>query len=1238
MRFKTLILPALCLFALFSCPMQAGAQTQPSYVPQVIPPSPNAASLMKFTDVPVSPYTGTSDVSVPIYTIQAKGLSIPISLNYHTGGIRLNEESGWVGLGWALNSGGMVSRTIRGQDDFTGTYFGGGVPFMPGDLAEIQPANSGPDPHFLGAVFNINKYLVAFNCSYLVYYTNGTTVDYTTPFYSIGSNSTSNWDLEPDSYSFNFLGQSGKFIIKPDKSIVLEKQDNVRIQLIKNGTGASDYVFIITDDQGNRYYFNDREYGGSASDPGHVSSWHLSKIVTQQNDVVTFNYTANGSLYVPEQQVQAFNMGCSNSGAQSFPTPATLYTNSMLQSIDFTNGQVQFVFDNVREDQQGGSKLNAIKVYSKSTAGLKYVKEHDLYYSYFGYTTTTNQKLELERLKLDSVKEIGTGMAAKPYSFIYNMAANQVGKHIYDIDHWGFYNGNHGNTTLIPTAHTSYSKNGSAGFPVDYSGAERSSNPSGMQLFSLQQVTYPTGGKSVFTYSANEYDYYNSMTGPNEYTQLDQVQVDTSFNISAFGTTTGTFNFSNIIAGSSPNVNVAFISTNYSTGWPSNDRCCADRVYFQTGGLAGVNKVDLSSSSLTCDATGNGCNGNITIPTPTQSATGYTWAAYVSSIPPADFSLIRVTVSYQAYVVRIHQTSGIHKETAGGLRISSITDYTDAGTVAKKRVWDYGYTSGGSQYTYGRLMAFPSYIHQEVVPEPGFGTCPNLVLFGSCNTSLSSTIQGNIVGYSKVTERTVDPATSADIGKTVYNFYNAPDSIIFYNGNRPPGISNMGNHLNGSMLSKKIYRNTGGIYYKVNETYNYFHTTNRKVYFVPKIANPNPQGSGNPTGGWCNGTPNAVDTQIWAMFYPLIKSERVLQDSTQEIAYDQGDTTKFLTNSSKSYYDNPVHYQLTRSITTDSKGNKHISKVTYPQDYISGSNTGNAVLDSLIGKNMLATSIEKRDSLYYKGSSTGYVTGAAVSRYRQLATGTMVADKQYKLDVLNPVTNFVPMSVSGSTVNQDSCYRQLISFDAYDNKNNIAQYTVTGQLPVSVLWDYRGMSPIAQVKNADTTNIAYTSFEAEGKGRWTIPSTVRDSLTATISGIKSYNLANGALSKAGLTAGTTYIVSYWTQSATPLTITGTISGYPVNGVATKGWYYHEHRVTGVTSVSLSGTGNIDEVRLYPLGAQMVSYTYTPLIGVSSSADARSGLSFYDYDGLQRLLNIRDKDGNILKSYDYNYRP
>jgi hypothetical protein len=83
--------------------LRLNAQSYANYIPSIIPPSPNAASLMKFSDLPVSYYTGTTDINVPIYSIQTKGLSIPIGLSYHTGGIRLKEEAGWVGLGGALN-------------------------------------------------------------------------------------------------------------------------------------------------------------------------------------------------------------------------------------------------------------------------------------------------------------------------------------------------------------------------------------------------------------------------------------------------------------------------------------------------------------------------------------------------------------------------------------------------------------------------------------------------------------------------------------------------------------------------------------------------------------------------------------------------------------------------------------------------------------------------------------------------------------------------------------------------------------------------------------------------------------------------------------------------------------------------------------------------------------------------------------------------------------------------------
>src|ERR1700733_6466416 len=112
------------------------------YLPNIIPPTPNAAALMKFSDVPVSTYTGTADVTVPIYTIKLRGLDVPISISYHTGGIKLKEEASWVGLGWALNAGGMVSRTVMDLDDFNPgvPYFTTNVPQLAGDMTSYHPS------------------------------------------------------------------------------------------------------------------------------------------------------------------------------------------------------------------------------------------------------------------------------------------------------------------------------------------------------------------------------------------------------------------------------------------------------------------------------------------------------------------------------------------------------------------------------------------------------------------------------------------------------------------------------------------------------------------------------------------------------------------------------------------------------------------------------------------------------------------------------------------------------------------------------------------------------------------------------------------------------------------------------------------------------------------------------------------------------------------------------------------
>jgi hypothetical protein len=649
------------------------------------------------------------------------------------------------------------------------------------------------------------------------------------------------------------------------------------------------------------------------------------------------------------------------------------------------------------------------------------------------------------------------------------------------------------------------------------------------------------------------------------------------------------------------------------------------QLYFNFNG----NVTDLYNVQGNC----GGPQCSVSIPLTISTAGLYPWTAHwdkSSTVPPADFSEIHVEVTFSE--LKIAAQNYNPTLTGGGLRVQTIIDSTATG-IAKERIWNYHYGST-NQYSNGILMSTPVYLRNELRKTGAGGTAPVFTILSSSSTATTSTTSGNIVGYSHVTETTVNPSNGADNGKIVYSFINTPDSVNNYNSFRMPGILNIGNNLNGSEISRITYKDSAGFYRKVAETDNFYHTANENIYFSAKYR---PGQANNPNGVCPGGTP--VSNQGMALFFPSIKSERVLLDSTQNIVYDQNDTTKYLVTTNKSYYDNKTHYLPTRIKFVDSKGTTHVSKTTYPQDYIPNgfTTTGNAMLDTLINHNMVAEDIEKRDSIYYSGSSSGFVTSASESRYKQLsAGGPMVMDKEYKLDIVKPVTDFVPMSISGNTYSQDSRYRQLISFDTYDAANNIAQYTLLYQPSVSIIWDYKGVLPIAQVKGAGLTDVAYTSFEADSSGSWKIGSAIRDSVTAALTGIKSYNLANGNITKSGLTAATIYVVSYWTKNSTPLTIAGTVSGYPIKGVTLNGWTYYEHQVTGQTSIILSGTGNIDELRLYPNSAEMTSYTYSPEIGVTSINDARAGINFYEYDGFQRLVNIKDQYGNIVKNYVYHY--
>ena len=122
MKTTNIFYRALCLMLMALCSVFASGQNSQTDPLQFY--SPNTYALARYGDLPVNYSTGVPDIQIPLISITDKDVSLDISLSYHAAGIKVDQEAGWVGLGWSLNAGGVITSQVRGVPDYMNSTTG----------------------------------------------------------------------------------------------------------------------------------------------------------------------------------------------------------------------------------------------------------------------------------------------------------------------------------------------------------------------------------------------------------------------------------------------------------------------------------------------------------------------------------------------------------------------------------------------------------------------------------------------------------------------------------------------------------------------------------------------------------------------------------------------------------------------------------------------------------------------------------------------------------------------------------------------------------------------------------------------------------------------------------------------------------------------------------------------------------------------------------------------------------
>lgn len=981
------------------------------------------------------------------------------------------------------------------------------------------------------------------------------------------------YDSESDIYSFNTAnGLTGKFFFTNQGEISSMPFQNIDIQYLNNLPDVSISGWKITDPKGLKYTFGSRE--SIQTDDGRIASntWFLDSISDLNKSKVKFNYKHYTHGYW-NFQWERLGGGEPGGALNESYYGFNSVTTRILDSIVSNNMKVIFYAHKNRSDIENDYRLDSLIVLNSDNQLIRRVA---FQYSYFEGAGAPHDFYETnnKRLKLDGIVINGQ----EKYSFEYN-ETELPSRFSKDQDLWGYYNAAN-NTSLVPA----YLEPLTSPDVVIEGTGNRAPNRNAMQACILKKINYPTGGATLFEYEPHQIRTKKFNCIPCFLFYKDTTAVKT------YGVNNG---------------NYVTTEINYSYG--------SGRIKFETFPIQEVpgwkNKVVIDLLEGTTLIWRKNAEELTELIAPFGN---YTLKVYGNTSETIYFGL---TMKWKkpSEVISAGNNPDVNM-TIGGLRIKNLTDYDPI--TNKQLVTNYKYQlEEDTTVSSGSVVNFPVHYERFFAPALWFdqncnllGLAPNHPLnlpsawrYTSFSSEPLQFSGSQYVGYSTVVKEQNESKAN---GRIVYFFTDAqtdpdikftPDNFDF-----PKTPKTSLQWSRGLLLKETYYKYTGSQLVKIKETENFY--TRKNTFSDPNRLKSSVNMKGylyHPVG------PETCYLQDLAFAYLKLWRPFVLLtgwnelDSTVEKSFESNGVFKTATFYK---YSNPYtanQLSIVEKENPDSKGGSIIERYKYPFHYDGISSNNSFGIKHLQDAHSIETLIEK--SIYKKKPAASQLS-VLKSWFVEFYLERNLPYKIFETQSVSPVSDFIASYSSGGSVFKDDRYYKLKgTYSKYSLNGKLLELSKANDKVISYITSYNDNYVIAQVENAKQNQIFHTSFETNG------------TIGAAYSGEKYYNNGSFTLPFTPPPDGAIYKMSYWYWDNDKWNFSGELPFQTVINNGTR----------------------IDEVRVYPVGAIMTTYTYRPGVGITSVTDSNNVTMFYEYDAQNRLKSIKDNNRHIIKTFEYH---